>query len=89
MAMALTTDRNDLKGFGSQHACEEWWLAICAYTQENSISEFQTIVGNADGTWEVRFDPDLTEPTLSQFQTQMDTLVSVSGIPGSRTFAYL
>lgn len=89
MAMALTTDRDDLKGFASQHACEQWWLAICAYIVENSVPGLQTVVGKADGSWEVRFDPDLTEPALSQVQSQMDTLVSVSGIPGSRSFTYL
>lgn len=89
MATVLTTDRNDLKGFASQHACEQWWLAVCAYIVENGVSGLQTIVGKADGSWEAHFDPNLTEPTLSQVQTEMDTLVSVSGIPGNRTFTHL
>lgn len=89
MAQTLTIDREDLKGWNTAAARSNWWMAICAWAQENGVTQLQSITGKSDGTIAAELDPALTEPTLSQFQTEMDTLVSVSGTPGSRVFTHL
>ncbi len=89
MAQTLTVNREDLKGWEGVIAYKDWWIAVHRWSLENGIGQIKMMVGKTDGLYEVTLDPALTEPELSQFQTQLDTLKSVDGTPGKYVFTYL
>lgn len=88
MAQVFTVNRDDLKGWGTD-AYKDWWVAVHRWSVENGVGDVQHIVGKQDGTYEITLDPALTEPEMSQFQTELDTLKSVDGTPGKYVFTHI
>jgi hypothetical protein len=86
----FNVDRNDLKGSTAGEARKNWMVAVQRWAVLNSIdAQLKIFVGRGDYTFEVHFDPPLTEPTLSQFQVELDTLVSSGLSHGEIVFTYL
>ena len=89
MAQVFNIDRADLKGWGSEVARNDWIYAVNAWYVQTHGVPTHMIVQNINGLIDVTVDPALTEPDLSNFQTELETLTKVTGVPGSWVFEHI
>jgi hypothetical protein len=85
----FTSNRTDLIGWGKEGPRTDYQFAVFAWYVNTHGFPPQLFVHLGDGTVRVEVDPALTEPDLSNFQTELDTLTKATGGPGNWTFEHI
>jgi hypothetical protein len=89
MAQEYTSTRPDLIGWGKEAARADYQYAVFVWYLTAHGVPPQMFVHLGDGTVKVQVDPALTEPDITAFQTEMDTLTAATGGPGGWVFTHL
>lgn len=86
--MTMTTTRTDLVPVAAAADRVEYLRAVQRWGEENSAN-VQKVELDKAGLVTVTIDPDITDPLMSQFQTEMDTLKDVDEVVQPPVFTHI